>query len=377
METTLTRRERARRRGRIRLRWLVVPTLTAIAVAGIAGCGDTATVTGDRGLAAAPNTSADASPTSEVADHADHALPGGNAVAIDESQIPPAQPSRNGVYINPAAREPTFDDGTGQFRINCSFSHMSFDDPIVYPGAPGASHLHVYYGNDSIDAFSDAEAIATGGGSTCTGGIVNRSGYWVPAIIDTATGAPVVPEGESALQAYYKTGYHGVPSDEVQNMPAGLRMVAGDATATTPGDLRALYYSCVGEHSVQQQASFPECAPGDLFVMSVEFPQCWDGVNLDSPDHKSHMAYANDGCPATHPVPIPVITQNFRFTTPPSGTGTWRLASDMYEGPAGYSGHADWWNGWDHDTFQRVVDHCFQPALDCSMNYLGDGYQLQ
>ena len=21
------------------------------------------------------------------------------------------------------------------------------------------------------------------------------------------------------------------------------------------------------------------------------FPQCWDGVNLDAPDHKSHMAY--------------------------------------------------------------------------------------
>ena len=26
----------------------------------------------------------------------------------------------------------------GQFRIPCSYSHMAFDDPIVYPGQPGA-----------------------------------------------------------------------------------------------------------------------------------------------------------------------------------------------------------------------------------------------
>lgn len=40
----------------------------------------------------------------------------------------------------------------------------------------------------------------------------------------------------------------------------------------------------------------------------VFFPSCWDGKNLDSPDHKSHVAYPisgayNDGaCPDTHPV---------------------------------------------------------------------------
>jgi hypothetical protein len=39
----------------------------------------------------------------------------------------------------------------------------------------------------------------------------------------------------------------------------------------------------------------------------VFFPSCWDGVNLDSADHKSHMAYPiqnyNGGdCPSSHPV---------------------------------------------------------------------------
>jgi hypothetical protein len=37
--------------------------------------------------------------------------------------------------------------------------------------------------------------------------------------------------------------------------------------------------------------------------------QCWDGVNLDSPDHMAHMSYPETGtfesggpCPSTHPV---------------------------------------------------------------------------
>ena len=119
--------------------------------------------------------------------------------------------------------------------------------------------------------------------------------------------------------------------------------------------------------------------------MGTEFPQCWNGRDLDSPDHKSHMAYGTwgrpkgapgVGCPDSHPIAIPSITQNFRYEVPPEGMSTWRLASDMYEGPAGYSGHADWWNGWDLDIFQMVIDNCYADGIDCQMNLLGDGTKL-
>jgi len=52
---------------------------------------------------------------------------------------------------------------------------------------------------------------------------------------------------------------------------------------------------------------------------NILYPTCWDGVNLDSPDHKSHVAYPKNGpalftgssvggdCPSTHPVKIPQI----------------------------------------------------------------------
>lgn len=41
--------------------------------------------------------------------------------------------------------------------------------------------------------------------------------------------------------------------------------------------------------------------------------RCWDGKNLDSPDHKSHVAYSGQGasgggaCPSAFPVKIPQI----------------------------------------------------------------------
>ena len=45
-------------------------------------------------------------------------------------------------------------------------------------------------------------------------------------------------------------------------------------------------------------------------------PSCWDGKNLDSPDHQSHMfntmksgGFVNaPACPASHPVRMPQVT---------------------------------------------------------------------
>jgi hypothetical protein len=36
---------------------------------------------------------------------------------------------------------------------------------------------------------------------------------------------------------------------------------------------------------------FPKKACPAGMMVNVRFPTCWDGVNLDSPDHMSHVAY--------------------------------------------------------------------------------------
>src|SRR6185369_4842740 len=65
----------------------------------------------------------------------------------------------------------------GQFRIPCTYSHMAFDDPIVYPGRPGAAHLHTFFGNTGTNAASTEQSIRDTGNSTCLGGTINRTAY--------------------------------------------------------------------------------------------------------------------------------------------------------------------------------------------------------
>ena len=64
------------------------------------------------------------------------------------------------------------------------------------------------------------------------------------------------------------------------------------------------------------------------------FPTCWDGKNLDSPNHQDHVSYPETGtfesggsCPSTHPVRIPMIlfetawdTRQFNSMWPSDGS---------------------------------------------------------
>jgi hypothetical protein len=121
--------------------------------------------------------------------------------------------------------------------------------------------------------------------------------------------------------------------------------------------------------------------------MGIEFPMCWDGINLDSPDHRSHMSYAvNDptsstgiGCPASHPVQFAFITQKIRYRVAPGDdTSAWRLSSDTYDSslPGGYSAHGDWFNGWDPAVNRTWVEQCLNANRDCHGFLLGDGTTL-
>ena len=249
---------------------------------------------------------------------------------------------------------------------------MAFDDPIVFPGQPGRSHLHAFFGNTGVNAHSTAQSIASTGNSTCRGGTANRSSYWVPAIIDTLDGTPVKPESSGF---YYKTGYGGISPKDVRPFPPGMRMIAGDPMNTAPsGPFR---FKCVGAAEALVGSGIQNCPVGAQLWQEIFFPQCWDGVNLDSPDHKSHMAYPSGGkCPATHPVPTPAITFNIVYKVPATNAPLrWRLSSDNYSAslPGGYSSHGDWFNGWKPEIMDTFVKYCDQAAADCHSHLLGDG----
>ena len=276
--------------------------------------------------------------------------------------------------------------GDGAFRTVCTFAHMSFDDPIVFPGQAGRSHLHTFFGNTGSNANSTADSLRTTGNSTCRGGIANRSAYWVPTMIDTADGTPIVPD---SIGVYYKNGEFD--GSLIKPIPVGLRMIAGDPTLTVPDSpVFARRFKCVGGPNNENDKygpGIPNCDVGAQVWSEVFFPQCWDGVNLDSPDHKSHMSYLVQDmsppfakhCPATHPVIIPQITFNVIYTvTTKDAPLRWRLASDRYDPslPGGYSSHGDWFNGWKSDISDAWAKSCVQAKKDCHSHLLGDGRMI-
>ena len=304
------------------------------------------------------------------------------AFKIDASSLP--DPAVGFAYerIQPTTEVAPPSD-IGAFRIPCSFSHMAFDDPIVYPGVPGAAHLHTFFGNTATSATSTAESIRTSGNSTCRGGTINRSAYWVPSMIDTKTGKPIVPDFAGI---YYKQGYALNPPTLIQPLPVGLRMIAGDPTSNHPAS-PSTYFKCIGgpnNSNDQYGPSIPNCDAGAQVYQVIDFPQCWDGKNLDAPDHKSHMSYvvvtgSGFACPATHPVALPQISFNIVYTVQtPNAATAWRLSSDAYDAslPAGYSSHGDWFNGWEKPISDAWVAGCIQTRRDCHAHLIGDGRMM-
>ncbi len=307
----------------------------------------------------------------------------------------------------------------GIFRINCDFSHSSYNDPIVFPDQANAAHLHRFYGNTLVDESTDTESLYTLGESTCQGNRLNMSAYWIPALLaptyDQSTGERLQDaNGEPAWQVvpavvgnddeaheifYYSAGVDDLQA--IQPLPAGLRMIAGTNT-TLPGeeqDSSIARWHCQSWESddatnPQFSATIPECEEPDRVRMDIFFPSCWDGVNLDSADHRSHMAYPvtensalGTHCPESHPVPVVRVSYHYAFGVKPEVTHPsdklsrgWRLASDMYDvtedQAGGLSLHGDWFGAWHPTVMEAILENCIQQQLDCHDGNLANGYRL-
>lgn len=276
--------------------------------------------------------------------------------------------------------------GEGAVRILTNLATMAFDDPIVYPGQPGVSHLHQFFGNSRISAFSNGDSLRANCSSTNSGGTLNCTTYWTPAMID-ASGQVVAPvdwpDKNGGATIYYKDGYM-MPASVITPAPNGLKMIAGDKTwSNTKQNQEHAWWTCADGPGPAFSSTIPDCV--GRVELIVIFPQCWDGVNLDSPDHKSHMSYptysnnANGSkCPAKYPVAIPEITELFYWRVPAGvKSSTWHISSDLdITKPGGLSAHADWLMGWDPATMKNLVAQCLNPSKDSGTNGLCDNTYL-
>jgi len=224
----------------------------------------------------------------------------------------------------------------GYFAVLCAFSHRNQDDMIVFPGQPGRSHDHTYFGNTSTNASSTVASLQASGSTCLARG--DRAAYWVPTL--AVNGKVVQPLG-AAIYYVRRT------ANAVQPFPPGFRMISGDATARTAQSVDVTSWTCglFGGGT----SSVPNCRFPTL-QLRVRFPDCWDGTHLDATDHKTHMAYSSGGtCPASHPVALPGLLLDVLY--PVTGGPRSVLSSGGQ-----FSGHADFVNAWDQQILTQRVD---------------------
>ena len=278
------------------------------------------------------------------------------------------------------------EDQQGAFRTECVYSHLLYDDPLLYPGQTGAAHLHLFWGNTAANAQSTAQSLPELGDGSCAGGPLNRSAYWMPAVLDGQRRA-VIPY---QILVYYKTGYFE-PVSEIKPFPAGFSMIAmpsehliqfecyldGLSGTPTPTEL------FVGQTF---QSMTPCIGKDDMIQAVIRFPSCWNGGD-DPIDHTAHVTYNSSiaasgrvtdtkaACPESHPIPLPQVTYQIRFEIDDT-LGDWCLSSDLEHGAhvptgCGSSLHADFMTGWNPDVLNGFIEGCLRAFRNCQTISLG------
>ncbi|MFD8304611.1 DUF1996 domain-containing protein [Streptomyces sp. NPDC059690] len=230
---------------------------------------------------------------------------GNGPVAADFQDINTVQPNSPAPDLSSFASKGTFTTSCG---VNANGLRNS-DNVIVAPGVSnGAHHFHDYIGNQSNTAFASDDDLANADTSCENKG--DKSTYYWPVLrlqngtqekdADKPGGGTEGNAGQIVTPKQVTMTFIGSPRSKVAEMPRLLRIITGDAKAFVNGPANAnAAWSCTGFEDRQLKDKYPLCPQGSDVVRTFRFQSCWDGRNIDSANHRTHVAFADasGACP--------------------------------------------------------------------------------
>ncbi|WP_343240059.1 DUF1996 domain-containing protein [Streptomyces sp. SID12488] len=303
---------------------------------------------------------------------------GNGPVAGDFADITTVQP-------NAQFPSPENNASRGTFATSCGVNAnglFNSDNVIVAPGVSnGAHHFHDYVGNQSNDAFASNDDLAAAQTSCVDQG--DRSSYFWPVLrlqngaqeqdAQSPGGGIEGNAGEIVTPSQVTMTFVGNPRGQVVAMPKLLRIITGDAKAFVNGNANVnASWSCTGFEDRQLKDKYPLCPQGSDVVRTFRFQSCWDGRNIDSANHRTHVAFADAaGNCANDFQAIPQLVQRIVYDVDaPSlqdgGRTVPLFAVDSFPEQLHkpVTDHGDFINVFDEDLMREMVD-CINTGRQC------------
>ncbi|MFB8243750.1 DUF1996 domain-containing protein [Streptomyces sp. NPDC055952] len=308
---------------------------------------------------------------------------GGNGpVADDFIKIEDVQPNSRNL---PNGLPANGDGGsTGTFTTSCGTNqneNRNSDNVIVAPGVSnGAKHQHDYVGNQSNNAFASDEDLANAE-TTCQNQGDKSSYFWPVLRIQDGTqdidqGQPGGGQdgnvGKIVEPAEAQLKFVGNRTSDVVAMPKALRIITGDAKSLTNGLNNAnTSWSCTGFEDRQVTDKYPICPDGSSVVRTSNFQSCWDGQNIDSANHRTHVDFVEaDGSCSNGFKAIPQLQVRLVYDVqaPQIDNGQLQNAFAVDSFPEQLhkpiTDHNDFINFFDEDLMNEMVQ-CINSGEDC------------
>ena len=210
-------------------------------------------------------------------------------------------------------------------------------DPIVSPGGV-AGHVHRVIGGSNFGVEIPSSDYLRESECTTSGIEEDKSAYWFPQLYFEYA------DGTFELVSGGPVTYYLFPNEPGKTtiFPDNFRMISGNSAKAPPMgsfEQQAVSFLCLNfnggttKHDFLPEKACPSGVRAQL-VSSVwinspstvcltchkNFQSCWNGKDVDSTDHKSHVSYRAEGpdrgdCPPEFPVSLPRIFNEMYYDT--------------------------------------------------------------